>query len=445
MDNELIYNGMSKFSYTILKNNYSASNAIFKHLESNLSTVLAGYHLISDYQYKGGLYHSTNESTFHVDILNQDSTFTNIFNYTSVFGNQYHNLPGMKFTFSTFVDYHSTLSSYYQQVTEGNSTIAGIQESAYTRHHQYVAKKYAGILPEQMIQNKTYTNGQAIPYSLSEPKQIYIPGESISLQTMKSSSESSLVEYNPSFNSGSNVIVNGNSNLAGFNPATDPYIIGQTGYSNNVDPCNPSTCSTTCATAIRKILGSWYGCLPVNTEINSLQYRLGVNSLTFNNFEYGLSIFSTISSNIDYFIQINEEQGFNNMDVAMNEDYNVTNETTGQIKLMSAKILTGGLGSGEIAQTVIQNPIMFENYLGKLDHLTFKIYYNDGALTPVWLQIPFGDLAFNEWEATFQVEESIAFADRNTGFGEKPTVSIPSNPAAMPYLFLTSPSNPNTK
>jgi hypothetical protein len=94
---------------------------------------------------------------------------------------------------------------------------------------------------------------------------------------------------------------------------------------------------------------------------------------------------------------------------------------------------------------VIQNPIMFENYLGKLDKLTFKIFYNDNALTPVWQQIPFGDLTFNEWEATFQIEEAIGFADRNTGFGEKPTIPIPDNPNDMPYLVLTQPNNPNSK
>ena len=129
----------------------------------------------------------------------------------------------------------------------------------------------------------------------------------------------------------------------------------------------------------------------------------------------------------------------------MDENYNITNETVGQVKLMSAKILTGGLGAGELSQTVVQNPIMFQNYLGRLDKLSFKIYYNDGQLTPVWLQIPYGDLAFNEWEATFQIEESIGFADRNTGFGEKPTITIPSNPDAMPYLGLTSADNPNSK
>jgi hypothetical protein len=176
-----------------------------------------------------------------------------------------------------------------------------------------------------------------------------------------------------------------------------------------------------------------------------LNYRLGINNLELDNYQFTVRLLSTLSTNADYFMQINEEQGFNNMDVAMDENYNISNETTGQVKLMSAKVLTGGLGSGEISQTVIQNPLIFENYLGKLDKLSFKIYYNDTTITPAWQAIPFGDLVFNEWEATFQIEEAIGFADRNTGFGEKPTIPIPNEPDHVSYVWFTNKDNPNSK
>ena len=132
------------------------------------------------------------------------------------------------------------------------------------------------------------------------------------------------------------------------------------------------------------------------------------------------------------------------MDVAMDENYNKSNETTGQVKLMFAKILASGLGVGEVSQTVIQNPALFPNTLGKLDKLTFKIYYDDTSLTPAWLFLPFKNLLYNEWDATFQIDEEIGFADRNTGFGATPTIPIPADPAAMPYLGFTTP-NPNNK
>jgi hypothetical protein len=308
-----------------------------------------------------------------------------------------------------------------------NSTINRVHESAYTRHHQYVVKKYTGVLPDSMIANKTYSNSQGIPFTFAQNRPIYVPGESVLGNPNKS------VSVDPSMNS---VI----------DPTKDPFdIYGSNPYSNNGDSCLPSSCSTSCAIAIQRISRAWYGCLPTNTTIASLNFRLGINNLELDNFSFTVRLLSTLSTNADYLMQINEEQGFNNIDIAMDENYNISNETTGQVKLMSAKILTGGLGSGEISQTVIQNPIMFENYLGKLDKLSFKIYYNDTSITPAWQAIPFGDLVFNEWEATFQIEESIGFVDRNTGFGSEPTVPIPMEPDHSSYILYASKTNPNQK
>jgi len=425
IENELTYNEMSKFSFQSLKNEYYSNNAIFRHLESNLSSILSGYHLVSGYHFTG--VHSSIESTFDCNDLHGDNMFTCMFNYTSIFGNQFHNLPGIKFCFSTFMDYHSTISSYYQRVIELNSTINGVHDSAYTRHHQYVVKKYSGVFPESMIANRTYTNSQGIPFTFAPNRPIYVPGESILGNTNVPAS------LDPSMNS---VI----------DPTKDPFdIYGSNPYSNNGDPCAPSTCSTSCAIAIQRIARAWYGCLPTNTTVASMNYRLGINNLELDNFSFTVRLLSTLSTNADYLMQINEEQGFNNMDIAMDENYNISNETQGQVKFMSCKILTGGLGSGEISQTVIQNPLVFENYLGRLDKLSFKIYYNDTSITPAWQAIPFGDLVFNEWEATFQIEEAIGFADRNTGFGEKPTVPIPKEPDHSSYVLFTNKNNPNTK
>jgi hypothetical protein len=145
-------------------------------------------------------------------------------------------------------------------------------------------------------------------------------------------------------------------------------------------------------------------------------------------------------------MSINDEMGFNNLDVAMPEDYSVTgNETTGQVKLMFAKIMFAGIGSGGQSQTLFQNPLTFETPLGKLDHLTFKIYYDDAALTPVWLSSPFPALV-NEWNATINIEEEIGVASRATAWGPNPTIPIPANPNATQFLALTSKDNPvNTK
>jgi len=191
---------------------------------------------------------------------------------------------------------------------------------------------------------------------------------------------------------------------------------------------------------------SWYSSVPVNTVINSLTYRLGllnmqpINQPTFNIFSTVAQITST--TNLNFLMQINDEQGFNNMDLTMPENYNVTNEGTGQVKFVSGKILMADIGNTGVSQTVIQNPTVFENALGKLDKLDFKIYYDDYAMTPAWLYMPYF-LSLNEWNATFQIDEQVGFASQDSGWGPRPTVDVPDDPNSTPYLFYTHKDNPN--
>jgi hypothetical protein len=142
-----------------------------------------------------------------------------------------------------------------------------------------------------------------------------------------------------------------------------------------------------------------------------------------------LSVVSTLGGlgafgNFNVLMQINTEQSFNNMDIAMNENVQITNETTGQVKFITAKILTSGLGTNDISQTCILNPIFFDGTLGKLDKLTIRLLLDDAALTPLDAYFPF-DLPFTEWDATFQIDEEIAQADKSNIFDTAPTVNIP--------------------
>ena len=109
---------------------------------------------------------------------------------------------------------------------------------------------------------------------------------------------------------------------------------------------------------------------------------------------------------------------------------------------MAAKILMGAVGDTGISQTVIQNPVILDVPLGKLDHLDFKIYYDDDQLTPAWQYLPF-TLDINEWNATFQIDEEVSFANREAGWGSLPTIPIPNDPRRMAYTALTSKDNPN--
>lgn len=391
-EGQLAAAGLTHRSLETLKSRKGVNNAILKSLEKYLSTVMAQYHLVSDYKYTGGENHSTSQQVFSYTELHNDEDFTTMFNFTSQFGNQFAKFPGVSFTFKNFLDFHSTLSSYYNIVEDTANTISSVYGMTYQTHKNYVTKKYTNILPQSYIENQSYFADAPLGVKMVGSKSVNVPGFSVTTN-------------------------------------------------NSCD-----NCSTQCCQATRKVILGWYSCLPVQTTTESLAYKLGMENFAPSNASnLASTILNLPQARENYFLQINNDQSFNNMDVAMNENYAVSNETTGQVKLMYAKILTGGLGAGELAQTVIQNPITFQSPLGKLDRLQFKIYYDDETLTPGWLIIPF-EVGFNDWDATFQIDEEVGLADRNAGFsGNKPTIPIPSNPALFPYMALSEPNNPLNK
>jgi len=581
---ELAQQGFHTNSFKALKTNLLQYNCIYKHLETNLSTVLGNYHFVSGYQYRGGDTYSTIESTFQcMSDLQEDSDFSSMFCYKSTIGRIYGNYTGVPMNFTSFQDYHSTLSSYYTMVQSTNQTISSIHGSIHSQHHEYVSTKYQNILPQNMIQNKSYMMNQGVPVRFVTDHLLYVPGQSIlssnttnkttkttnssnttnktkttnssnttvsttSFQTLQipqpnstmtdinvivpsistniynlsattpsspfitniiigdtqlivqfdvpiSDGGSPIIDYKYSIGGDfvsavttvSPIIITGltngttyqvtivavnligtgaNSNTVAATPAPDncnglcncfdptftccQYCLNDVGLEGN---CN---CTSLCCAQIRTLVSSWYSCIPVNTIINTLSYRLGILNLTTGvnmistaTSTMGFNITSTINAilppiNNNLFMSINDEMGFNNMDVAMPEDYSITNETTGQVKLMFAKIMFSGVGKSAESQTLFQNPLEFETPLGKLDRLTFKIYYDDAAITPVWLSTPFPEL-YSEWNAIVNIEEEIGLASRVTGWSTTPTLPIPTNPNATPYVSYTSSDNPNNK
>ena len=394
---ELQLHSLSEMTFNNLKKEYANDNTILNHLDTNLSSVMSLYFLDgAKSEYFGGDTYSFTSSdvTFvrSVDELHADSSFTSMFNYKSTFGRQFNNSVGQIFNFNNFLDYHSTLSSYYNIVQSTNTFITDINNAIYDRHHCYVSSKYTGVLPTEMIDNKSYVTAKSLPVTLPSRRLAYTPGESFT--TMGAETDS---------------------------------------------------CVSTCLKFITESIKGYYSCLPTQTVINTLGYRLGLPGYapyTYNNLTTFFNEISTTS--FDLLLQINEHQNFNSIDISMKEDYSITNETTGQVRLFCAKILTAGAAEGSITQTCIQNPILFQNYLGKLDKLEFKIFADDDAITPMWLLTPF-PLQNQEWTATFQIDEEVAYANRDTGFGSRPTVPIPSDPALMPWVALTSSNNPNNK
>ena len=412
LQQELSMSDLNPHSFRTLKTDLMGYQSILTHMERVVSSVLGNYSLASGYSYSGGSTHVTAGSTFCAAGLAADSDFSDMFCYTSTMGRIFNNCAGVRMTFTSFMDYHSTMSSYYQIVQSTSQTISSIHGAVYRDYHSFVSSKYNGVLPSSMIANRTYLSNQGVPVAFVTNQTMYVPGQAVPVQTLQTLEPKA-----------TNV-------MPQAGPVAPPT-------------ADAIACISTCCAVLQNMVNSWYSCLPVNTVINSLTYRLGLLNMKPTQF----SIFSTVAqitstTNMNFLMQINDEQGFNNMDLTMPENYNVSNEGTGQVKFVSGKILMADIGNTGVSQTVIQNPSIFENALGKLDRLDFKIYYDDYAMTPAWLYMPYF-LSLNEWNATFQIDEQVGLASQDSGWGKRPTVAVPANPDATPYLYYTHKDNPN--
>jgi hypothetical protein len=413
---QLALAGLNEVTYATLKTTQTTAQGVARHIERQVSTVLGQMYLAEGATAKADGY-QTATGFLSVAELSGDADFNALFSYRSTFGRTYGAAggAGVVLTFSTFKDYHSTLLGYQTVAASTSIAVSTIQGAAHQTYHAYVASKYAGVLPSSMITSRSYLSQQGIPVSFVTGHTMYMPG--MPMRGME-------------------------PRAAGFTAATDgrtdvPTLGGTYQFPSTVD------CSSICCTVIQQMINGWYSSVPVNTVINSMAYRMGVLNMQPGAF----NIFSTVSqvtstSNLNLLLSINNEQGFNNMDLTMPEDYSRGNDTTGQVKLISGKILMETVGNSGVSQTVIQNPTVFENALGKLDKLDIRIYYDDEAITPAWLYLPYF-LSIEEWNATFQIDEQVGFANQNTGWGPRPSIPVPEDPDSTPYLNFTHKNNPN--
>ena len=119
------------------------------------------------------------------------------------------------------------------------------------------------------------------------------------------------------------------------------------------------------------------------------------------------------------------EQGLNNMDVAAKENYNITNETTGEHKVVLGKILTEGSGLQDVTQTVVQLPAKFDTPLSTIDHFSFNLLLD--TLTPLSRIFPF-QLAGSDWDGILQIDEEVGTLDRDTDLAPVPTIAWSNKP-----------------
>lgn len=493
---ELSTHGLHANSFKTLKSNLLQYKCIYKHLETTLSTVLGNYHFVSGYQYQGGNQYSTTESTFYtMNELHEDPDFTSMFCYKSTIGRIYGNYVGTPMNFRSFADYHSTMSSYYTIINSTNQTISSINGAITERHHEYVFNKYQTILPQTMLDNKSYMTNTGVPVRFLSNQKVYVPGQPIlasrqvnntyrpnapnstnaarasipTYQTVTAPAASVTAPVAPSNLSRMSFQII-SSNTSNTNIAENPAIQLQspivmaastTGCATSTCNCYDTTpgtpccaycgpdiistcgCFAACCTVIETEITRWYSCLPTNTVINSLFYKTGVISINQGLYNFASTVNTIIPpANNNLFISMNDEMGFNNLDVAMPEDYSQSSDPTGQVKLMFAKMMFAGVGKAQESQTLYQNPKVFTPALAKLDHFSFKIYSDDVAITPLWLSSPFPQVE-TEWNGTIQIEEEVA--DTSSGWSTNPTLPIPDNPNATPYLGFTSKDNPNNQ
>jgi hypothetical protein len=381
--------------------------------------------------------------------------------------------------FSTFADYHSTMSSYYTIINSTNQTISSIHGTITERHHEYVVNKYKTILPQSMLNNKSYMTNTSVPVRFLTNQKVYIPGQPIlasrpTANVVRTSRPTYRKPMTTTAATAATPVLSTMSFqiMSDIQPATTENVIIQPEppvvMASSTPGCATSTCDcfdTTpggpccaycgpdiistcgcfdaCCSVIQSEVTRWYSCLPTNTVINSLFYKTGAISINQGLYNFASTINTILPpTNNNLFISINDEMGFNNLDVAMPEDYSQSSDPTGQVKLMFAKMMFAGIGKSQESQTLYQNPKVFTPPLSKLDHFTFKIYNDDAAITPLWLSSPFPQVE-TEWNGTLQIEEEVA--DASSGWSGTPTLPIPTNPNATPYLAFTSKDNPNNQ
>jgi hypothetical protein len=201
-------------------------------------------------------------------------------------------------------------------------------------------------------------------------------------------------------------------------------------YTSNVviqpsSPFDGSGCSrnTIVCKTLFDMYANWYSTMPPNYLVTTLPWKLGFRGSDGD----VLSYFSTVTSNAqttpyNTYIQLNIEKSLNNMAVATKENLRLTNEPVAEAKVVLGKILTMGLGVGDVTQSIIQSPAQFYTPLGKLDHLHFSLLLDD--LVPLASLYPY-DFGFMDWNATIQIDEEVGMLGRGTELTTVPTVNVP--------------------
>jgi hypothetical protein len=265
-------------------------------------------------------------------------------------------LQGVAVECSDFRSLFSTFTSYYSTNTGLADTANVIQTQALIATSNYVNEKYATVFPPALLENNAYLNGKGTgSVTFHSSKSIHYPSTP------------------------------DDSNSRDLRAVTDP---------------------SSCCSYIAAAVTNFYSCLPAEYIVNTPFYKLGA-------FDSGNSILSIYSTNSlaatssvnNIYVQLNTEQPLNNMDTAGKENFNITNEPTGEYRKVFGKLLTQGSTSGQITQTIVQVPAKFPVApLASLDHFTFNFFLD--TMVPLNRLYPFLTTG-TDWNAIIQIDEQV--------------------------------------
>lgn len=273
-----------------------------------------------------------------------------------------------------FPSLYSTFQSYASTNTGISATVTDIYSSTLSSTTQYVSSHYGQVFPPAMLANNSYLSNKG-------------PG-GVMLYTQQR-----LIK-----------------------PST-PFDLASSNVSANY--------ATPCCAYIDAVLDNVYSCFPAEYIASAAIFQkagfVGSNIL---NYYSTLASAGAVTKN-NLYLQLNVEQGLNNMDVAAKENYNITNETTGEHKVVLGKILTEGSGLQDVTQTVVQLPAKFDTPLSTIDHFSFNLLLD--TLTPLSRIFPF-QLAGSDWDGILQIDEEVGALDRDTDLAPVPTIAWSNKP-----------------
>jgi hypothetical protein len=134
-------------------------------------------------------------------------------------------------------------------------------------------------------------------------------------------------------------------------------------------------------------------------EEYGMGYNLGFSQrdTNFNTNQRAGSFFKILDDYI--YMKMNPEHNMNRLDISRQEDYAVTHDTQAESQLYNCKLILNNFGT--YATTLVQNPVLFNPPIGKLDKLIFSWYDRTGALIN-------NDEC--EWSGSIQIVETVDLA-----------------------------------